>query len=733
MLRADQGDLAEAQVPEARIGGPEVDADPAAVTLTGADAMFNAHHSPVGAFATVTLGAPGAAGGLGLGLEGPAGVDVLVGVEAADGTRFDVLPFFDTTADDRARYDADLVGAGVDGPPLRAIDPSAITRDFGVSRDTWRTGDLAFSLFSPTGSVPDPAIHDDDRVAAAVLPAVLAELIVDNSAGTRPRRAFLGYVGPAPDAAMAVLLDQGGTEPGYVGVGQGRTTALVSDSPGVRSGVGFSVDTILADAESGAGLGRIGLLWTEVPPGERRTVRFAFCFHRAGPVTTGIEAGFWYTRYFPTMRSVCETALAEAEALRRRWAADAAVIVPPHLEADRRFQLAQAVRSYVGCTELLDDGAPRWIVNEGEYRMMNTLDLAVDHVFFELSHSPWMVRNILDAFADRYSYVDDIHDPDGRRAGGGLAFTHDMGVANAFAPPGRSAYERPGLRGCFSFMAHEELLNWILCGVLYLARTGDQSWRDRRSDMFAAALDSLVQRDDPDPARRTGVMGWDTARTGDGWEITTYDSLDPALGRARGSAYLAVKTWAAYVCLAPVLAAAGDPARSALARDQARRCAATLVAAAGPDGVLPAVIGDPSVSGFVIPAIEGLVYPWYAGEYAAVDPDGEFGDLIRMLRRHVDAILVPGRCLFPDGGWRLSSGSGNSWLSKIYLAQFVAERVLNRPPQDADRRADAAHSRWLRDPRNGRWAFSDQIVDGVAAGSRYYPRGVTAFLWRELP
>jgi xylan 1,4-beta-xylosidase len=728
--RADAEDMPEGDAP---VGRSMADAEPAVVTFTGRDAMFNAHHAPVGAFASVTLGAPGAAGGVGMGLEGPAGADVLVGLEAADGTGFDVLPFFDAQADDRARFDAALVGAGVDEPPLRAVDARAITREFGVSRDTWHAGDLTFSLFSPTGPVPDPDRHPADEVAAAVLPAVLAELIVDNTGGSRPRRAFLGYVGPAPDAAMAVSAEPVGATAGFVGVGQGRTTALVSDTPGVRPGVGFSVDTILADAESGAGLGRIGLLWIEVPSRERRTVRFAFCFHRAGPVTTGVDANFWYTRYFPTMRSVCVAALTGADRLRRAWAGDAARIVPPHLPAARRFQLAHAVRSYVGCTELLDDGTPRWIVNEGEYRMINTLDLAVDHVFFELSHSPWMVRNVLDAFADRYSYVDDLHHPDGRRVPGGLAFTHDMGVANAFAPPGRSAYERPGLRGCFSFMAHEELLNWILCGVLYLADTGDEEWRDRRASLFAAALDSLVRRDDPDPSRRTGVMGWDGGRTGEGWEITTYDSLDPALGRARGSTYLAVKTWAAYVCLAPVLAAAGDPARSAEARAQARRCAATVVAAAGPDGVLPAVLDDPAVPGYVVPAIEGLVYPWYAGEYAAVDPQGEYGELIRVLRRHVDAILVPGRCLFPDGGWRLSSGSGNSWLSTIYLAQFVAERVLRRVPQDADRLADEAHGRWLRDPRNVRWAFSDQIVDGVAAGSRYYPRGVTAFLWRELP
>ncbi|WP_410813882.1 glycoside hydrolase family 52 protein [Micromonospora sp. 067-2] len=700
------------------------------VELVGPDAIFNAHHSPVGAFASVTLGATGAQGGLGIGLEGPAGADVFIGVESVDGDRFDLLPFFDPGADDRARYDAHLVGAGGDGPPLRPVPAEAITREFGASRDTWRSADLTFSLFSPVGAVPDPDVHTEREVADALLPAVLAELTIDNTTGHRPRRAFVGYTGAAVDAAMWRV---DGWD-GLVGVAQGRATALVSDSTDVHGGVGFSVGGILADAEGGAGLGRIGLLWTMVPAGARRTVRLAFCFHQPGLVTTGIEASYAYARHFPGLRDVAARALGDFEALRGRWAVDAAALTAPDLSEPRRFQLAHAVRSYVGCTQLLDDGdALRWVVNEGEYRMINTLDLAVDQVFFELRHSPWLVRNVLDAFAERYRYDDEIHAPDGRIAPGGVAFTHDMGVGNAFAPPGRSAYERPRLRGCFSYMAHEELLNWTLCAALYVARTGDHRWRDSRAELLGAALESLARRDDPEPAHRTGVMGWDTARTGDGWEITTYDSLDPSLGRARGSVYLAVKSWAAYVCLGPLLAAAGNAPGAALAAEQARRCARTLVAAVRPDGVLPAVLDDPSVRGRVVPAIEGLVYPWFAGVTDALDPAGEYGELVVVLRRHLDAVLVPGMCLFDDGGWRLSSSSGNSWLSKIYLAQFVAESILGRSPGEAGRVADEAHARWLRDPRNARWAWSDQMHDGLALGSRYYPRGVTAVLWLEPP
>ena len=68
-----------------------------------------------------------------------------------------------------------------------------------------------------------------------------------------------------------------------------------------------------------------------------------------------------------------------------------------------------ATHSYYGSTQLLDvDGQPLWVVNEGEYCMMNTLDLAVDHVFWELEHNPWLVRNLLDTFVRRYSYTDEV-------------------------------------------------------------------------------------------------------------------------------------------------------------------------------------------------------------------------------------------------------------------------------------------------------------------------------------
>ena len=121
--------------------------------------------------------------------------------------------------------------------------------------------------------------------------------------------------------------------------------------------------------------------------------------------------------------------------------------------------------------------------------------------------------------------------------------------------------------------------------------------------------------------------------------------------------------------------------------------------------------------------------PHALGLKKALSPDGEFTPLIAALRRHLRGVLKKGICLFPDGGWKISSTSNNSWLSKVYLCQFIASEILGEKPGKSGAVADQAHAAWLLDEKNNYWAWSDQIVSGEAKGSKYYPRGVTSILW----
>lgn len=689
--------------------------------------FFNAHHSPIGAFASLTFGCKGALGGPGLELKGPANESLYIGVEERDRPgRYQALPFYDGADQDGAQdYDVEGLRDFQFAKSISSFEDPEITRNFGAGIDEWIAGDLRFRVASPVRAVPDPSQASTEDLKEALAPSIVAELTIDNRKGKSARKAFFGYAGSERSTNM-----RSWRRGSLTGVGQGRNISFATDDPSAFAAIAFQAEGALDprfEQNLNFMLGGVGMLVCSVPAGEIKTFRFAICFFREGVVTTGIEARYLYRRYFDRIEDVAAFALANLEKtfglaadLDRKLAAD--------LSVERRMMLSHAYRSYLGATQCLElfDGRPLWVVNEGEYRMMNTFDLTVDQLFCELALNPWTVRNVLDFYVERYSYEDHVKFPGNADTyPGGIAFTHDMGIANSFSETGFSCYEQAGLKGVFSYMSAEELVNWALCAALYLSHTKDSEWAQKHKEIFVKVIQSLVNRDHPEPIKRNGVIGMDSSRCITGTEITTYDSLDASLGQARNNLYLALKTWAAYVLLEPVLNDLGEGETATLASKQARLCAKTIVAAADGDGFLPAVLGE-GIEARIIPAIEGLIFPYLAGRKDLINEEGAFADLMRVVAQHFDAVLRPGICLFPDGGWRLSSTSRNSWLSKIYLCQFIAEDILGRK---ADTRADEAHLDWLMDEDNVYFAWSDQMIAGKAHGSRYYPRGVTAVLW----
>jgi hypothetical protein len=511
---------------------------------------------------------------------------------------------------------------------------------------------------------------------------------------------------------------------GLVGVGQGSSIAIASADLGLVAGLGWQPEAVLSpklNENLGFMLGSIGLIVGKVAPGKKRTFTFSVGFFKSGTATTGIETRYLYRRWFHSVEEVLRDSLSRSKAIVEACKTFDSKLTE-WLTPDRAFMTAHAIRSYYGSTQLLETpvGDPLWVVHEGEYRMMNTFDLTVDQTFFELVMNPWTVRNVLDQFVERYSYQSGARFP-GRDAvhPGGLAFTHDMGVANNFAPAGRSGYEQAGLTGCFSYMSSEELMNWVLTAGLYAFDTEDWEWAAHHKATWLGCLASLENRDNPVEIRRNGVIGLDDERCAGGAEITTYDSLDTSLGQARNNLYLAVKGWACYRILECVLAKLGESDAAIRAKMQADRASDTVICSRGKDGLLPAVIGE-GVEARIIPAIEALVYPYVIGM-----PD-EYPQLRQVLERHLYGVLRQGVCLFSDGGWKLSSTSQNSWLSKIYLCQYVSEQVLSN---HQDIVADRAHRDWLMRDENIFFAWSDQMLNGKAVGSRYYPRGVTSILW----
>ena len=690
--------------------------------------FFNANHSPIGAYASFTLGHPGASGGPSMETGKPADTNVYIGVQRREGKTYEAFPFFGDAADESKRYDVEKEETESRG----FFDPiplSEVKRTFGAGTDRFEAKDLTFTIYSRAIPVVEPGKGSEEELRHALVPAVLAELTVDNEGCEQERLAFFGTDKVENNSAIRHF-----TQNGLTGIGQGGKWAFFTDGEAYTSS-GFVPACILGEEDEENwrfNNGNTGLLLLKVPADTKKTWRFAICFYRGDTVTYGMEMKYYYTKYFSRIEEAGIYALSNFRRIKRESMETDRAFRRSWLTEEQTFMLAQAVRSYYNSTEfLLYNGNPVWIVNEGEFRMMNTMDLTVDQSFFEGRMNPWTIKNELEFYLDNYSYTDQVFFAgEEKQYPGGLTFCHDCGVANQFTRKGYSSYEKTKLTGCFSYMSQEQLVNWLCCAFVYGEKSGDREWMDQKKTVIQACFESMVNRDHPEEGKRNGIMGLDSSRTKGGAEITTYDSLDTSLGQARNNIYLAGKCWAVYVMLEKYFRERKDSGRAAQANRQAHRCADTLTAHLTQGGYIPAVIDEDNDSR-IIPAIEGLVFPYEAGCREATEEGGEYGAYIRALKTHLLTVLKPGVCLFDDGGWKLSSTSDNSWLSKIYLCEFAARQILGLGDEIDTGKADQTHVKWLTHPEHSYWCWSDQIVAGIVTASKYYPRGVTSVLWLE--
>jgi hypothetical protein len=693
------------------------------------DTSFHAHHSPMGAHSSLTCGMHGANGGMAMEKGQPAEGGVLVGYEDARGVLHS-FPFSGLSSTDRERYvsGASMEAAGGQAVKEQLIPSRSITRDYGWATDTFSAEGLTFEIITPFFSLPDPAKSSSAEQRFACCPALLVRVTLDNTKSAVARRFFFG-LSPANSRWASI-------QAGKARLLTTRDSMGMATLDEVETVIDFTIESAMhrKHATPDFLLGQVAGFVASAPPRSRKSILVAVGFFKEGNATYGRKTRYWYNRYFKDLPDVLRYALKHADRYLAEARARDRELDQARLSDDQKFLIAHSTHSYWGSTEWLEEnGQPRWVVNEGEYLMMNTFDLTVDMLFFEMRFNPWTVRNVLEQFVRDYSYRDRVFDParPGKSYPGGISFTHDMGVMNQFSPPGRSSYETAGLdRECFSYMTCEQLTNWVCCVGVYYTRTGDRDFLRRHRKILEACLESLQNRDHPDPRQRTGIMKFESSRTQGGGEITTYDSLDHSLGQARNNIYLASKCWAAYVALEHLFGVLGLAERQRAARSSAKLCAHSIVD--GYDearGFIPAVLERGNASA-IIPAIEGLIFPHEMGLTQAVSPRGPYAKLVRTLRQHLENVLQPGVCLYPDGGWKLSSTADNSWMSKIALCQHITRTILNVKQAKRDAQADAAHVRWQIKGSEFH-ACSDQFRSGVALGSKYYPRIVTTVLWMK--
>jgi len=700
---------------------------------------FIALHSPVGANASFAMGMNGSGGGF-------MHMDPFVPFQELYIGSFceetlTMLPYFSKAT---CEYRESFVKSDNSPKPIKIsyYTEDQIEREYNQATDTFdaKNGvtDLKFQIFSPSKSIPDAeGVFDKNEMKFAVCPSIITQITIDNSNNTKAVKGFFGVGGLTglcfPNEIVGVE-----TINGY-----GFAAAKRSDI-NLR---------MVADFDPYGVFGRehyvqlqiapMGMMVFDVPAGAVISVDIALAWYKEGVATHGANrCKFYYNHFFKNISEVFEYTFEKKEEMKTLAMELDQKIEKSDLNEARKFIVSHAIHSYNASTMLFDDekasflsSKPRWCVNEGSFMMINTLDLAIDHAFYELDKNPWVVRNVLDTFAREYSYTDTLHSVDENgefiKDGlpGGLSFCHDHGTHNTFSPHGYSSYEVTNQDGCFSYMTQEQLCNWILISGLYYEKTKDFKWLKENAELLEKCLFSLLNRDSSDSLEWDGVMDLDSDRCGKSSEITTYDSLDHSLGQARRNTYLATKCWAAYLTLEQLykaLPSISDHTLISTCGEQAQKCASTIEASFDETlGFIPAIL-DGKDKSVIIPTIEALIYPYFSGCKLLLAHDSPYSSFIEKLKTHAQSILKPGICLFDDGGWKLSSNNENSWMSKIFLCQFSAKEILG---VTEDTTSDFAHMNW--------WISGctdcpgiDQIYNGrVSEHGFHYPRSVSSYVW----
>ena len=676
----------------------------------------------MGSFASFTCGMLHNNGGFAAESGSPADNNFFVGFKNQD-NKIHYLPFFKSTKSDAERYVQENQAQNLEGFIYKEKD---INRSYEWATDAFSTDQIQFKIQTPFFNIPDPSLASQDKLKEASCPSIFMELIINNTSSG----SYEGFFALENNQRWSPLSSK---EKHLKGMISRDSFGFATDNTDVEEFIDFDVSRALSNAHTTPHflIAPVGGFKFHVAAGESKTIRICMGNYLAGNIVFNREMSYWYTRHFEGIQEVLTYALENYDLYQKISFKRDEELNHSCLNEDQKFLIAHATRSYFGSTQwLCENDKPVWIVNEGEYVMMNTLDLTIDMLFFELKWNPWTVRNVLEHFVENYSYTDRIFSPEApeKTFEGGISFAHDMGVANHFSPDGYSSYECSGLdRKCFSYMTGEQLTNWILIAGVYFAKTQDQNFLNTHSQVLKDCLDSLLNRDNPVPQKRDGLIHYESTRTEGGGEITTYDSLDHSLGQARNNIYLGGKCWASSIALEHLFHALGDTERESIAKEAAARSADTLSKAFDPKlGFIPAVLEEGNKS-CIIPAVEALIYPWEMGLKNKTQIDGEYSEYIQVLFKHIQHCMQPGVCLYEDGGWKLSNSADNSWMSKICLSQHILREIMNFN-YEGERKSDEAHANWEIFGSTSQ-ACSDQFTSGQAMGSLYYPRIVTNILW----
>ncbi|MBQ2956592.1 MAG: hypothetical protein IJE08_09045 [Clostridia bacterium] len=691
-------------------------------------AFFNTHHSPVGAWASLTFGAPDL--GMSIDLQDPIvkksgfmmagmanerGIRSIGFIDMPKASHID-LKSEGTLESERARAERTRAMFGFCGE-------EEISRVLTPSKDIFTAGNITFTVYTPYDELPDP--DKGEIPAIACLPGILMDVTVDNTDGDLPCTAFFGM--GLSDAKRSHSFEENGLV-GHRHKGEWAFAAREAD--GAYLVRGLDAVAHLKNGTRGVHQNGPAFLCIAVPAGEKRTLTLTWSVYAREGSSGTWNCTYYYNRFFGNLLEGAKAVLDAQDALRAISEKVDGELLRAGQDEARVGLFCQAVRSYYASSQLLldEENRVRWNVGEGAYVWRNTIDLCADHITWELRRNPWIVRSLMDEFIDYYSYTDTV-----TFAGiegeypGGVSFTHDMGCYFDYSPVGYSDYEHSNetTRGFYFYMTTEELLNGIYCMAGYALHTGDREWMMKRKDLLPALMESLENRDGFNDEMRNGVLKASSTRGGKcGLESTTYDALDHSLLEAAGNLYVYIKTWCSLILLKKCCALIGDAETAARADRMLDKCRASVKLFRTDAQPWLKANAYRDLPGAVSAAAEPLSVPHMLG---ALDENTD-PVLTALLREHSLACLEKGVCRDAEsGGLRLSSTSRNTWTSKVVLTLYAIERVLGLelPEGMAQETINWGHVS-ARET-----TVSDQIYADTrqVLGGLYYPRIVTTSLW----
>ena len=367
---------------------------------------------------------------------------------------------------------------------------------------------------------------------------------------------------------------------------------------------------------------------------------------------------FTYTRWFKNLKEVISYAQSNYKKIENnRTNFEKKLVVSP-LSPQQKWLTAQAFHSYIGNTWLIDNNFFVW---EGEFKYLNTVDVAHDYDILPGLYFPWAIKLELNSWAK--SVKEDKF---------GKVIPHDLG--GRFDLKYRQEYAIEGNET--SGMPVEENCNFILLAYWYYHQTKDTEYIKQLLPLIKNLCQSLINRD----TNNNGIAD-------QGIGMTTYDNDgNLALKNAPDSNYLGIKQLSAYLAAKKMFIDFKDKEGQQLTNKQAKLIAESLKQAYGKYGFIPLSL-DPDFQekdgpkgtqeqGFAF--ITGLFYPALTSLESPI-----LKDLLPILSDSYKQAYKKSLVKDENGktyGLQLAEHQSLhlGWLSHSAMADYIAKKLFNQ-------------------------------------------------------